>query len=411
MLLIFILPIIASKLLGVIELNRHGARTPKEFTDISKELFYRSSSSHLTLNGFNQVTFLGKWLKDRYTSQYNLLSNSYNKNETLFISSPISRSIFSAVGIIEAMYPGKLVMPNWEGNNELRNNDLPPIKGIDFNSTEHIELNVRNQEEDNLFHTDSCRFEKDGLRIKDMIVDKDVVDFTDEEIKNTLDDINKKAPEVFDDIPMEYKIDILLNLCGFFLPVNYHYNNGNYYELKEETLQVLKKGQIYRMYKKRMNESDLTKMIISPLFNEFKKYLSLFGKNNLKFVLFSAHDTNIADLLVNILDKEYFKKKFETDDERFNFIMPPFASNILFELHSNGKNNIKKQNFVRIIYNGEVINTGFNKMIKYDDTLDGIPIDNFLNFLSANIIPGFDKLYCKSSADETEILATNFLKN
>ena len=186
MLLILILPIITSKLLGVIELNRHGARTPKEFIDISKELFYRSSSSHLTLNGFTQVTFLGKWLKDRYTNEYELLSNTYNKNETLFISSPISRSIFSAVGILEAMYPGEVVVPTWEGNTELRNNDLPPIKDIPFNITEHIILNVRDQEEDNLFHTDSCRLEKEGPRIKDMIVDDIVVNITDIEDRKSV---------------------------------------------------------------------------------------------------------------------------------------------------------------------------------------------------------------------------------
>ena len=89
--------------------------------------------------------------------------------------------------------------------------------------------------------------------------------------------------------------------------------------------------------------------------------------------------------------------------------MPPFASNMLIELHTNGKNNLKKQKFVRILYNGETIKSGFNKMIKYDDSLDGIPLEDFLNFLSTNIDPNFTNLYCKSSADEAEILATNYL--
>jgi hypothetical protein len=412
MLLILILPIIiTSKLIGVIELNRHGARTPKDFIDISKELFYRSSSSHLTLNGFTQVTFLGKWLKERYTNEYELLSNTYNTNEALFISSPISRSIFSAVGILEAMYPGEVVIPQWEGNTELRNNDLPPIKDIAFNTTKHIVLNVKDQEEDKLFHTDSCRLEKDGPRIKDIIVDDVILNITDIEIKNTIDDISKKAPEVFGQIRKEYNIDVIIHLCGFFLPVNYHYNNGNYYELKKETLEVLRKGQINKMYMKRMDESNLGRLIISPLFFEFRKYLTKFGKDDLKFILFSGHDTNIADILVNIMDKEFIRKNFKTEDENFNFIMPPFASTMLFELHTNLKNNLKSQKFVRILYNGETIKTGFNKMIKYDDSLDGIPLKNFIYFLSAYIDPGFNNLYCHNSADEAEILETTNLLN
>ena len=61
--LFLIFSLVSGRLLGVIEFNRHGARTPRYFENLSKELFYKSSSSHLTLNGFTQASMLVNGLR------------------------------------------------------------------------------------------------------------------------------------------------------------------------------------------------------------------------------------------------------------------------------------------------------------------------------------------------------------
>ncbi len=410
MFIIIIVPIVYSKLLGVIQFNRHGARTPKEFENLSRDLFFRSSSSHLTLNGYTQVNLLGKWLKNRYTNQYSLLNEKFQPDEYMFVSSPISRSIFSAIGIIESMFPGSVVIPKWENNEELRNNDIPPIKNFNINTTD-ITLTIKDQYDDNFFHSAKCKLSKnDDMKIVDMIKNKTVIEICENEIKNSLEDVRKKVPELFDYITEDSNEKILEKLCGFFLPVNYHYNGGNLYGLNDETLDVLKKGQIQRMYKKRMDESLYSKYIISPVFDKFKDLLIMFSNktNKLKFVLFSGHDTNIVDILVNLFDKDYLKNKFKTDESNFTFVIPPFASSLILELHST-VGNLKHNEIIRVIYNGEILRNGFNKQLIYDYNLDGIKLDNFVSFMDKIIDKGYRNLYCNKSADEAEALLDSYL--
>ena len=53
------------------------------------------------------------------------------------------------------------------------------------------------------------------------------------------------------------------------------------------------------MYSRRINESNITKIVISPFYEYMKEYLENFvdPNNKLKYVLFSGHDTNIMDLI------------------------------------------------------------------------------------------------------------------
>ena len=338
-----------------------------------------------------------------------MLENTYKPEEYIFYSSPSSRTIFSATGIIESMFPGSIIKPLWQNNEKLRSNDIPPIKNFDLNSTE-ITLIIKDQDGDNLFHTAKCKLSKNNdMNIYDMIENKKVINISEDEIKNALYDIRKRVPSLYDDISEDMNIDeVLEKMCGFFLPVDYHYED--FFGLSNETLDTLKKGQIQRIYKKRMDETSLTRYVISPIFDIFKDLLSKYSSksNKLKFALLSGHDTNIADILVNIFDKNYIKNKFNTNKYDFRFVIPPFASSFIIELHSS-VSNLKNYDYVRILYNGEILRSGFDKDLIYDVNHDGIRLDIFISFLNKKIDRTYKNLYCKKRKDEIENLLNSYL--
>lgn len=62
-----------------------------------------------------------------------------------------------------------------------------------------------------------------------------------------------------------------------------------------------------------------------------------------KYRLYSAHDTNVANFLIQI-------------NPSYQFKYIPYASNIYFELHKIDEVNGKESRAVRVMYNGKPLN-------------------------------------------------------
>jgi len=134
--------------------------------------------------------------------------------------------------------------------------------------------------------------------------------------------------------------------------------------------------------------------------------------NQLKYVAYSGHDVNFKNIISNIFTNETLRAMMNYPDINFNFLHPQCASSFIIELHcekSVSTTNICDKNcnkFVRIIYNGENIRFGFKNGINFNEKLDGIEYDNFINFLKSRISSDFKNLVCSTSKDDYK----NFLE-
>ncbi len=202
--LIFFLNSIHSELLGVVQINRHGARTGKHYNDITSSLFYGSSYTQLTINGYKQHEALGHWIAEKYMYiDHQLLSRDYNPEEVLFKISPKERTIFSAVGFVKGLYPYSKITPIFKKNKgntiKMKENDIPPIYNykLKLNRPE-IHLIVENPDTDNIFQSSQCKLSSNSTeKLSEMLIKKVLFNFTKQEIISAVDDIKSQWPHPF----------------------------------------------------------------------------------------------------------------------------------------------------------------------------------------------------------------------
>jgi len=395
------------KLIGVIDVNRHGARTPENFDNLTSYLFFGSTGSQLTINGYQQQELLGQWIAERYIyDDYHLLSEEYNPHEVIFKSSPAERAIFSGTAFIKGLYPNSNVQPFYE-NKKIRNDDVPPIKNFELRRKKPIiPLTVTDPDNDYLFHTVSCKLDSNEVKIKELLPKISLFNYTDEEIRNTIDEIKSQLEEPFIGIPPAeiYTRKFLKSLVSFIRPVQYHYINR--YNFTQKATEIMNKFQIEKWYGIRMTEGKLLKLINSGFYSQFTYYFDkMINERKLKFVLFSGHDTNIIGILVNLLSLDRIIDMTKEISKFYNFLQPPYATNFLFELHSYHDNIFKRERyFIRFIYNGETLREGFREGMAYNYILDGIEYDVFKGFLMSRIEPSFRTLNCKRNIKDRDDL-------
>jgi hypothetical protein len=426
--LITFLNFLHSELLGVVQINRHGARTGKNYDDITSSLFYGSSDTQLTINGYKQQEALGHWIAERYMYiDHQLLSRDYNHEEILFKVSPEERTIFSAAGFVKGLYPFSKITPIFKKNKgetiKMKQNDIPPIYDykLKLNRPE-IHLFVENPDTDNIFHSSRCKLSSNSTeKLSDMLINTVLFNLTKQEIKNAIDDIKSQWPHPFHNKSEEqiYTKKFLKFLNAFIRPTQYHFDS-KYFNLSQFTNSVLNKIQVEKWYGKRLIESEALKLMTSGLYDDVMKYLDLFSNRSrdksqkLKYVLYSGHDATIIGVFTTIFEKDFLSKKIEEIDQHYNFLQPDFASHLIFEVHSvktpkggflGGHNNTQDYKFIRVIYNGIIIRDGFKKNIKYDHKCDGIPLENFNNYLKESIDLQFKNLYCKKEGGDDDSLS------
>jgi hypothetical protein len=393
------------ELLGVIQVNRHGARTGKNWEEKTSDLFYGTGNTQLTINGYKQHEALGQWIAERYISiDYQLLNKHYNKEEILFISSPSERTIFSAAGLIKGIFPHSQIVPIFERNInsqiKMKENDTPPISGYKLRIIRpEVSLFIQSPDKDDLFHATDCKL--NDQEVSDLFNKSPVYDFTEEEIRNAVDDIKRAWPEGFSEIKENiYTIGFLKKLNSFLKPLQYHFDD-TYINISKSTDTLFKKIQAEKWYTKRLEESKALKLSVSKLYTEFLEHINHFVYlKKLKFVAYSGHDSTIISIIVNLLNRSKLREMLEDIDQHYNFIQPEFASSLLFELHSLNKNFLENKCFIRIIYNGQILRDGFDKELVYDSELDGIEMKNFTDFLRSRIDKDYMSLKCSASGDE-----------
>ena len=99
--LLCLISLFSSKLVSVVEINRHGARTAENFPEKPLQQFF-GLSEKLTHNGYRQHQILGKYMRERYIKT-GFIDEEYTPKDFEIISTPSQRTIFSADGFISGL--------------------------------------------------------------------------------------------------------------------------------------------------------------------------------------------------------------------------------------------------------------------------------------------------------------------
>ena len=411
------------KILGSFELIRHGARTPL----INKEqshLYFGTQRSQLTINGFRQHILLGRWLRRRYVLEDSLPLlktdfNLQNLDEIKIKSSNFQRCVFSASAHILGLFPKAIIKLNYEGHQEIKTNDIPPIKNYieDIRDGREVTINVQNNQKENLFKISECKYKNSTMTLKQEIKKYHRIPInllTDNEIKEAIDDIMTNHKEVIikkkkhtvdnedaannlkihknnlrknnlngSEIP-KYSLHVLNEFISVLRPYLYHHKMKN--NLKNSTLLTIKKHCLNKVYEVRIKDSPQKLLFSSRIFKKIKSFFNkiIEKKTKLKLMILSGFDRNIMDVISNLLDLNYLKKIiFDSlnDKTLYNFLVPKFASNMIFELLQVEGD---KEYYVRLLYNGKEIKKNFSQPIQLnkDELLN---YEDFIKLISSKI--------------------------
>ena len=90
------------KIAFVFELVRHGARAPIEDRDLDK---FPVGEGLLTPEGMRQRHLLGRYNRQRYVHDYNLISSEYTPGEVYMQSTNVNRTVQSGYSELMGLYP------------------------------------------------------------------------------------------------------------------------------------------------------------------------------------------------------------------------------------------------------------------------------------------------------------------
>jgi hypothetical protein len=416
------------KLLSVVELFRHGARSPLNKNELTNNLFLPYHSGDLTANGSKQHRILGKYIKSKYiinnnnkNSNNNILSSIFNPNEVKIYSLDIPRCVNSAISHLSAMYDDNEIAFNYQYYKSIYNNDnnynKDNINSDSINNDiyySHSQIFYENLKDITPNKNQNYLKEKTEINQNDVVIN--ILDLTNnkllagrecfkkehnytiiltEEEKLLLENnLNKTFIENMNEIvSSNYSISSLKKLIDLIETTDYHF--PRLFNLSSKVKLLLYK--IRMKYSYELHDDLEVSTFSSNLFDEIlQNFKNLIEKNNsYKMLIFSARDINIKDLIYNLIDPEYIKNKInqkDLDKETIDFLLPPFASLFLFELHE-----INNGYFVKIFYNGKENFRNLRTLDKGEKVIyteNGINFESFKKLLSSRINPEFKSKKC-----------------
>jgi acid phosphatase/lysosomal acid phosphatase/prostatic aicd phosphatase len=417
--LLFIIIKIESKtktLLCIVEFNRHGARTSKSLSSKTLSKVF-GSNMILTPNGFRQHELLGQYMRQRFITNEKFIKEKYDENQFEIFSTPIQRTMQSAIGFIHGFYPNSIVKMNYQESSELSqviNNDTIPLN-IDSFKYEEVPINVFSKSND-IFHRIQCNYKGEDLddkikgevqKYKNGIYDLSKMNFTNIAIELGKF-LNVDPPEDSNDEENGKYLEDLEKYLQSFL---YHYGKTlDDPNLSKEIVKVIRMKMINKKYFYRVEDSKYLRMLTSETFIQILKRFeqSIYDPLATKYTIYSAHDSNLMNILTNLIQNEKileYTKKAIDDQDIFDFLFPPYASSILFELYSFGDDYI-----VKINYNGKYLDKDL-KYINVNNINDGeIKYKDFKLMMEQLIVNDYRKLVCDGKMiDQSSQKAMNYI--
>jgi lysosomal acid phosphatase len=358
----------ADKLLAVVEVCRHGARTPGTFYSWDNSTKWPEGSKQLIPGGMRQQYLLGYEFRQRYinNSTQAILSPDYKTGEIYVFSSDDDRCLQSAQSQIQGLY--NLTGPNIRTIPQ-KINPVPPINVTDQESLiESLGLSaLPNNTQVIPIHDDSS--------IRQYLVEPDgscgyYMELASYKMSQTeaLDEIYNQYPDVIATISevMNWNsttakknaksIADSLN-SNFFIGYDVPFNFSFYERVTQLALAIKTYNYFTPDFMPRLAGSPIMTRITSNFDTVIKGYVGT------RFFLYSAHDTTISYILA------YLGLDFSQP--------PPYASTLIFELYQTA--------------------SSYYVTLKYNDVVQNIstcggpqcPYATFKKFINIRAIPNF----------------------
>ena len=289
---------------------RHGDRSPIMFYPNDPYLnYWPQKPGMLTQEGMRQHYALGTYLRERYMPQF--LNYHYLRNETYVLSSNVDRAIESAQSNLAALYAPK----DWQVWDSNLNWQPVPIHTIPADEDHFLDVPM-----------ESCpRFEKIDLDFHNsheyQEYNKTIWPFLEQLSKFTgafltLDNNSF----IYDNLVCDQEHDLKLPSWATPEIMKQFEQSANF--------------EFYNLFRTKEQQRLSGGTLFKSIRNVFKDKIENNVERKLadKMVIYSAHDTTLI-ALTRLLDV-------------FNYLRPPYASALLFELYSDADKNY----FVKLLY-------------------------------------------------------------
>jgi len=347
-----------AKLIQVLQITRHGARTPTAFE--FKPNQYPHILGELTSLGKIQQYHLGQEMRQRYVNKYKFISPDFDPSEVVVKSSGKPRVVESALSFINGLYPQTerkgmtiensylhdslidKILPHSERHNTIDDLSMKNIS-IDLEWAEKV-LHVIPMEKDMFFHADqgkNCPLVNSKLKALK----------TSEKIQN-LERIFKQGvyPQIVDVINSELNIERLsidsLDIITAKRVLDNHrcntFHNVESPSFNQTTLKLLEELRHTHIYEILYKDHSVKSVAVSKLLEDFQNYIHkrLHHNEGPKYVVYSAHDHNIEALFSILLEESLLEDR--------KYFMVEFASTLTIELHSDNDSY-----YLKFLYNDE----------------------------------------------------------
>ncbi|CAG9323783.1 unnamed protein product [Blepharisma stoltei] len=365
------LPLLVScSTIFVVEVSRHGARTPVSFQPWDNDGRWSTyQPGELTPEGMRQHYLIGAELRNRYIVETQLLNETFYQPQINAYSTDVHRTLQSAESQMMGLYPPS-TGPNLRVP-QLEETAVPPIEV--YNETEIIQELGQSALPNNTqvvpVHTDSS--DREYLLLADDTCER--YRYLVKLRKNSTDVLNLKSESagIYQTIMAYFKVSLdeaesmfsdivdslrCNNWYGFTVPAVFGESFFTQANLLDDQLNQLV-SYVPDLLSRYAGSDFLSNL--SYLLNNAKNQA-----NNLKFQFYSAHD----DTLLNILSALQLG----------NLLQPTFASTLIFELIQDDNN--------AGIYN---VTLTYNDVLQVVGNCPGTscPLETFLEFINARAFP------------------------
>lgn len=235
--------------------------------------------------GIQEQFDLGKWLEKRYGK---LLGNQYSENKICVISNNVSRTIKSAVAVLQGIY----------SNNQ-----------SDSNKTNTFHVRRLQKSEDNLVMSTKACTRRDELL---------------QEVSKSEEFLSREDPDLYHFLSNHSKMPVRNAEGAFYLHDNL--NTANYHNLtlpkwSKDVFHGKLEQQVVHYLKSQTFTKELTRLEVGPLWNEimsFFEHVKSDSLNSPRVFLISGQEFTLVNVLNSV--------------GAFNNKKPPVSSTVMLEL-------------------------------------------------------------------------------
>lgn len=379
--LLLLISLAAAEIVFVVEVSRHGSRSPTKFYSWDLDGRWPQGPGEITPLGMRQHYLIGYEMRNRYIIQNPVLSANFTAEEVYLRSTDVNRTLMSAYSQLQGLYPIG-TGPNIH-ELSLQATAVPPIRVNNLNNIEaslglaalpksmqSVPIHTTSKMTDTLLRIqDNCEYVNDLIDNSNQQENAAICKKYSSTIQVIADYFNvsfDKACEMSDNLQGSV---VANNFCGYPLPSQFSDPTfiANIKAFHAETFS-LQYG----------NPPIVPQMIVTPYMSLINQTFSAVSTSaqDLKFIFLSAHDSTL--------------QAFVNGMQLNTTIFPVYASTLITELHL-----INGAYFVRMLYNDVDV-------VVPDCKQTYCPLATYLGYLNRRIVPNMEEA-CNAETSQTAL--------